>query len=467
MLFSQYEMAVRLAEFGYFDKIMWSRKTMRAYAGTIAAILVSSLLFTSAAMAQAQRPSGPSGPVTNAIAVMVNDEPVTLFDISQRERFLLATSGGVETEDQLRILRRRVVETLIEDSLKLQEAVEREFLNQIPEQVYEERFVQFAASVNLSAEQFADYLSSIGSSKTTLITQIKSQFVWDNLMRGLFGDRAAVGDDAVEDAMHRMEDSVGDFEYRLREIQLIVPSPTERARIGALAKQLANGVQTGEVSFSSAALQFSQSTSAANGGDLGWLSEDQMRREWAAAVSSVDVGSVSEPIASPGSFTILQVADRRRILTADPLDAQVHLHQIVMNFEADKDETQRVQAAINAITPLLPGIEQCEQTQSIASAAGFDASSDLGRLSLRDLTPELRDRVLPLEPVSATRPLLTQNSLMVLVVCDKQEPQIAMPEFEDIQRQLEGERLATFARRYLRDLKRDAVIDYRIPVENL
>lgn len=417
--------------------------------------------------AAAQQAAAPRQPITNAIAVMVNDEPVTLFDISQRERFLLATSGGVQTEEQLKILRRRVVETLIEDQLKIQEAIEREFIDQIPEVVYEERYEQFAGSVNLTPDQFSEYLLSIGSSKTTLITQIKSQFLWDNLMRGLFGDRAAVGDDAVEDAMHRIEDSAGKFEYLLREVQLLVPNPNERGRIEALARQLVGGVRSGEVSFSSAALQFSQSTSAANGGNLGWLSEDQMRPEWAQAVADVEVGNVSDPVPSPGSFTILQVVDRRRILTADPLDAQINLQQMILNFDPSQRDTKRVQAVVDAITPMLSTLERCDQVQDMSAAAGFEDAFNLGRLSLRDLTPELRNRIIPLEPVSATKPILTDNALMVLVVCDKSAPEIAMPEFDDVQRQMEGERLAAFARRYLRDLRRDAVIDYRIPVDNL
>ncbi|MGF1604939.1 MAG: peptidylprolyl isomerase [Rhodothalassiaceae bacterium] len=431
-------------------------------------LIVSALAVAvlAAAPTVSQQADAPDEPLTNAIAVMVNDDPITLFDITQRERFVLATSGGVQTEEQLQVLRRRVIETLIDDMLKLQEARERDFLDGLPQEIFEQQFAQIANSFNFSAQQLSDYLARIGSSRETLITQIKAQFVWDQIINGLFGNRAAVGDEEVEDAMHRMEDSAGEFEYRLGEIQLLIPSPEEEPRIRTLATQLANSIRSGERTFSSAALQFSQSTSAASGGNLGWLSQGQMRREWVPAVAEAEVGSVTDPVRTPGAYVLLSVIDRRRILTADPLDARVELRQMLLRF-TEQSTTEGVEAVVRQVAPRLDSLSSCSELPDLARETGFDSAAELGELTLRDLPAELRKRVAPLQPVSATKPILTGDALMVLVVCDRSEPEVRMPEFEDIQRQLEGERLAAFARRYLRDLKRDAVIDYRIPLDNL
>lgn len=431
----------------------------------IAALVIFGLTSGLAAQ-QPQTPDAPEAPLVNGIVVMVNDEPITLFDVTQRERFVLATSGGVENEDQLKILRRRIIETLIDDRLKLQEASQFEQLSDIPEQIFEQQFAAYANSFNFAPEQFAQYLEQIGSSRRTLLEQLRAQFVWDQLVSGLFGNRAAVGEEDVDAAMQRLKDSTGKFEYRLGEIQLIVPDLEEEARVASLARQLYQRIRQGELTFAAAAIQFSQSTSAATGGRLGWITEDQLRAAWRDPVADTEPGTVTEPIRTPGGFTLLFVQDRRRILTADPLDAVVDMRQLVFNFDQSTTQSQ-VEGLIERAAPLLEEMDSCQNIPDVIARSGFARAVDVGSVTIRDLPPQLRRSVLPLKPGQATRPILTSDSIMALAVCDKQEPQVQQPAFEDIQNQLEGERLAAFARRYLRDLKRDAVIDYRIAVEDL
>ena len=66
-----------------------------------------------------------------------------------------------------------------------------------------------------------------------------------------------------------------------------------------------------------------------------------------------------------------------------------------------------------------------------------------------------------LQEKGATELLKVKDGWRVLIVCARQEPQIQEPDFDQISQQIEQQRLAMMGRRYLRDLRRDAIVDYR------
>jgi len=53
------------------------------------------------------------------------------------------------------------------------------------------------------------------------------------------------------------------------------------------------------------------------------------------------------------------------------------------------------------------------------------------------------------------------DSVRVLVVCGRDQPDSSAPSFDDVYNQLNQERVNSRARRYLADLRRDAVIEFR------
>ncbi|MFX8393320.1 peptidylprolyl isomerase, partial [Acinetobacter baumannii] len=65
--------------------------------------------------------------------------------------------------------------------------------------------------------------------------------------------------------------------------------------------------------FPSLARQFSQGTSAASGGDLGWVQPGTLPAELDTAAAGLQVGRISNPIRGPGGYYILALRDRRAI----------------------------------------------------------------------------------------------------------------------------------------------------------
>ena len=83
-------------------------------------------------------------------------------------------------------------------------------------------------------------------------------------------------------------------------------------------------------------------------------------------------------------------------------------------------------------------------------------------VKMRDLPPVLQQMMLPMQVGQATQPYgAIDDGIRVLVICGRDEVDPTEPTFDQVYNQLNEERMNLRARRYLRDLRRDAVIEFR------
>jgi len=83
-------------------------------------------------------------------------------------------------------------------------------------------------------------------------------------------------------------------------------------------------------------------------------------------------------------------------------------------------------------------------------------------VKMRDLPPALQEMMLQMQVGQATRPFGSiEEGVRVLVLCGRDQVDPSMPSFDQVYAQLNEERVNLRSRRYLRDLRRDAIIDFR------
>ena len=78
------------------------------------------------------------------------------------------------------------------------------------------------------------------------------------------------------------------------------------------------------------------------------------------------------------------------------------------------------------------------------------------------MPPFLQNLMLSMQVGQATQPYGSiEDGIRVLVLCGRDEVDPAEPNADDIMSRLNEERVNLRARRYLRDLRRDAIIEFR------
>jgi peptidyl-prolyl cis-trans isomerase SurA len=212
-------------------------------------------------------------------------------------------------------------------------------------------------------------------------------------------------------------------------------------------------------SFVGYARQFSEASTAAVGGDLGWVRPEQLPEQIGAAVRSLQPGQVSiVPVA--GGVSILAVQDKRKVLTADPRNAVLNLKQISVTFPAG---TARAQAEpiVARFAQASQSIGGCGGAERLGSEFNGEVVQSDG-VKLRELPPALQEMMLPMQVGQATRPFGSlEEGVRVLVICGRDEVDPSMPTYDQVLAQMNEDRVNMRARRYLRDLRRDAIIDFR------
>jgi peptidyl-prolyl cis-trans isomerase SurA len=390
-------------------------------------------------------------------SAIVNGQVITQTDIDHRLALLaLANNTPIPKEEEER-LRVQVLSNLIDETLQIQ-AADAAGIKVNPSDI-DRTVARVAENVKRKPDDLASFLKQSGSSISSIRRQIQGEIAWQRLQRQKIESGISVGDDEVRAYIDRMNASKGTQEYRVGEIYLEATSANQ-AQVVQQAQQIVAALRQG-ASFAGYARQYGQSSAAAVGGDLGWIRPEQLPDPIAQTLLQMQAGQLSQPIPVPGGISIIAVQDTRKVLTADPRNAVLSLKQVSITFPAGTTSA--------AASPTLERFASA--TQSIGGCGGADkvAADFKGEVvqsdsvKLRDLPQALQDMMLPMQVGQATRPFGSiAEGVRVLVICGRDEDQAAgAPNPDAVFAQLQEERVNARARRYLRDLRRDAVIDYR------
>ncbi len=393
-----------------------------------------------------------------AIAVLVNDEVISTYDVLQRLRLLIASLGERPSEEEFVRLREQVIRSMVDEKLQLQEAAEFEV--EVDPRQESDAFFRISQSFNQTPEQFETFLRQIGSSKDSLMHQVQAELSWQMLVRGRLGTQASVSEEEVEQFITRLENNAGAQEFLLSEIYLIVDDAARKAEVEQTAKRLVEQIRLGQTPFPVFAQQFSDAATAAVGGDMGWVALSQLPQEIQQTLASLELTEVSDPIEEAGGYHIIVPRDRRTILGADPLDAELDLQQVIITVSQELEQKE-ADLLLERISTASEETNSCSQISNFAAAVGSTDYSPLGKLKIRDLPPQLHSTLRDIPIGKPTTPFGTQQGLTILFVCDRSLPEVKAPEFDDVLIRLEDRRLAMMSRRYLRDIRRDAIIDYK------
>ena len=178
-------------------------------------------------------------------------------------------------------------------------------------------------------------------------------------------------------------------------------------------------------------------------------------------VGALEKGQVSDPVRVQGGVTIVALVDKRRALTADPADAVLNLKQLAVSFKAGTTEAQAADL-VKRLQERTQAMGGCGRAEEVGAELGAEVVAN-DQVRIRDLPAPLQTLMQQIQVGQATPPFGSRNEgVRVLVLCGRDDPQQqAGPSFDEVYAQLNDERVNRAARRYLRDLRRDAVVDYR------
>ncbi|HEY2177594.1 MAG TPA: peptidylprolyl isomerase [Caulobacteraceae bacterium] len=403
-------------------------------------------------------PAGPEG-LSEGVVVTVNDDMISTYDIIQRMRLLIVTSGIQPTEKNMPALQQEAARSLVDERLEMQdlrtEGKTQKFDLIASDAEVNDELADIARSNNTSADQLLAQLAAQGVGAETLKDQLRAEISWRGWIRGRYGSRIVIGDDQIKAYQKRIEADSGKPQYQVNEIFI------DAARAGDInaattgAQQLIDQMHKG-APFAAVARQFSNSPSAAAGGDVGWISTGEMPAEVDQALEALRPGQLSGPIPVKDGVYIIYLKDKR----AGGSTPVVDLKQAAIALPKSATEAQvaEAQAKLLALRAKLNG---CDNLAAQAAKVQGVVAGDLGEAETKDLSPAFREVAERLDVGQISDPIRTEAGVHLVAVCAKHMGGAQQVTREQIENRLFGQELAMIAKRQLRDLRNSATIEIR------
>jgi peptidyl-prolyl cis-trans isomerase SurA len=397
-----------------------------------------------------------NNPYVRRATAVVNGEIITGTDVDQRFALINSANDGKLPPEEVDRYRAQILTNLIDETLQIQEAAANDI--KVTDQEVDQYFARISQqNFKKSPKDVEVYLTKIGSSVNSLKRQIKGELTWSRLLSRNVRPQANVSDDEVKAIQERIKATKGTTEYRLGEIYLST-TPENQEKVLETAKKILDEIRKGG-SFVAYARQFSEASSAAVGGDLGWLNLATLPQSLAEAATNLNANEIAA-VPSPGGISLLLLIDKRQVATSDPRDSVLSLKQVAIGFPAGTTEGQ-AKNTVDRFRTEAQKINGCGAADEAAKRLGADVVNR-DDIRVRDLPPPLQEVMLQLQIGQSTPPYGDlKDGVRVFVLCGRDEPKQASEEsFDQIMSRLEDERVNKRARIYLRDLRRDAIIEY-------
>jgi peptidyl-prolyl cis-trans isomerase SurA len=439
---------------------------------TVAAAMAALSIMSAAGPGHAQTDAPPVGPapgdaappVRNAlsegVAAIVNDEIISTYDLGQRVLLLLVTTGVRPTQQNMPQIEAQALASLTDERLETQEIRKQEkaqkFTIMADDAEVNDNLKRIAQGNNTTADQLLKSLASAGVQPQTLREQLRAQISWSHWIQGRYGgSRIKIGEDQINEVLRQIQAQAEQPQYQLSEIFI------DAARVGGIdaattgAQQLVAQLQQG-APFAAVARQFSAASTAANGGDAGWLTTVELPAELRDAVADLRPGQLSRPIVAQTGVYIVFLRDKR----SGAGEELVSLKQAAIGLTANASDAD-VAAAQAKLVALKAQITSCDMLEATAAKVDGVIAGDLGEANVKDLRPSFRDAVSSLKVGQVSEPIRTEAGLHLIALCGQRRSGATIPSREEIQDRLEDQQLALISRRYLRDLRNSATIETR------
>ena len=408
--------------------------------------------------------------ISTGVAAIVNDYVISDYDLNQRVALFIATSGVRPTPETLTQIRAQVLRSVEDEVLQLQEAA-RHKISVTKAEV--DRALQNIANDNkIPVDQIVMTVTNAGVTVDTFRQQIAAQLTWQKVVGARYGTDVLINEVQVNEAMERLKAGADKPQFLVSEIFIAVDRPEDETNVEASAKQIAGQLKQG-APFATVASQFSQSPSAADGGDIGWVVQGQLAEDLDAALATLKPGETSEAIRSEGGYYVVALRDRR-----EPIGTVIEDMEETASFDAEKplpldrllvpippNASEMIkERAMQLGTNIRGSVRTCNDLPSISAQLQGSVYTRLGEIKPVELAQDLRNALEKTERGKVVEPFFSPAGLEIIMRCDTPAVRpvaFQLPTREELEQQLFVQQMSVFAKSYLRDLRRNAVVETR------
>ena len=260
-------------------------------------VLIVSFLFVSAGNAV----------IKDSIFATVGNKVITKSDIINEIKIILILNGTSYSEEIKDQLDQSAIQSIIKRTIKKIEIEKYDSLRFNPKDLDDE-LEQLASNLNIDLDTLEQTLIANGINLSVINDQISTDLLWNSLIFLLYKDRLSINLNEIEDELQMLEQNKEINEYLISEI---IIKPILKENLEVKLKEIYNEIET--KGFDNVAIEKSISETAIKGGDLGWINENTIAKEFREKIVKTSIGKISEPIFLPQGILFFKIRDKRTL----------------------------------------------------------------------------------------------------------------------------------------------------------
>ena len=242
----------------------------------------------------------------NKILFKINNDIITSLDIEEEYRYLIALNNNLKKLSQNEIIEISK-KSIIKEKIKIIE-INKNFKNpKIPDEILQQILKNFYTRLNIdNLDEFKKYLINNNVKYQNVKNKIEIESLWNELIIAKFSSKIQINENEIRKNIIENQEKFSKS-YLLSEIFFEISNSNQLDNKYQKIKKIIQ-----EKGFQNAAANLSTSSTANQGGEIGWIDEDSLNGNLKEILSELKVNEITEPLTMPGGFMILKVNEIKR-----------------------------------------------------------------------------------------------------------------------------------------------------------
>nr|WP_298156350.1 peptidylprolyl isomerase [uncultured Pseudoxanthomonas sp.] len=398
------------------------------------------------------------------IAAVVNEDVVLQSEMDRAVQNVLAQYADQPGQLPPRaVLERQVLERLV--LVKLQVARAAESGIRIGDAELTNAVNAVAQQNGTTPDGLRQRLEADGMSFDEFRSSLRDEITIQRLRQSYAQSRVQVSEGEVDAAIAAQ--AASGVQYRLAHILVAVPD-------GASADQISTGkskidgvkalVDKGELDFSAAAVRYSDSPNALEGGDLGWRSVDEIPTAFVEMLKGMNPGQVVGPLRGPSGFQLLKLVEVRDAAQMEKRSVTEYNARHILVRITPTQDVAAAKAKIDTLRARIAGGADFVEVakESTEDANSRDDGGDLGWFPADAFGPAFGQQVTGLQDGQVSAPFRTDAGWHIVQRVGSRQTDVTDQNRRAQIRETIGRRKAEDEyNRFLQELRGEAYVSFR------
>jgi peptidyl-prolyl cis-trans isomerase SurA len=247
--------------------------------------------------------------IQNKIIATVNNEIITSYELKNKIMTFLILNKVEVNQENINNYKNQSLKTLINMRIRKNELVKYNLLNG---EIDTSRLIeQQSKKYNFTIEEFKKEFLNNNLSYDLYLQEIQLELGWQQLILQLYGNKIIIDEYEIDEELKKIIDNQKEMiEYRLSEIEVQV---NDNEKITNLVEEIQN--QIIKDGFKNTAIKYSTSSTALEGGEIGWINSKSLSNKMLNAISNMKLKEVSKPMMHNNSILFIKLEEIKKVDT--------------------------------------------------------------------------------------------------------------------------------------------------------